>query len=726
MVNTIESLSVVIPTYNEAANVAELVSRLKAVLVGTRVEILFVDDSPGPETVMAIQEADRAWGSSDFQVHWYYRGEDSWGGLSGAVSDGLYQALYETVVVMDGDLQHPPEAIPAMLAAAESTHNVVIASRYCNGGSANGLNSAVRGFVSWGSTKLAKLLFPLALKGVTDPMTGFFLVRRSALDLDLLQPRGFKILLEILVRHRGLGVAEIPFAFAKRTNGQSKGSIKRGLEYFRQLLQLRFDTLATRHVAIVKHQVAADDGENSVTAVKSIWYYRLRLVTVLAFLITASYALVGADNLGLAFLVFISLGMFAQAAMECWRMLYSYREPDTVDDLQFPAATQNPHERFCLIVPARHEAAVLATTLRGLARQTHPNVTVISVICDDDIDTLVVARQAAAESDRIEVLTYPLPDGVKPSKPLQLNYAFEQIRHRGFTILGIIDAEDTVHPELLMHVDAAFEDQETQIVQGGVQLMNHDSSWYSLHNVLEYWRWFSNVMKFQADQGFVPLGGNTVFLRHELVDQAGGWPMSLTEDCALGVLLSTRFNAKVSTYYDANLTTQEETPATLKSFFYQRVRWNQGFFSEWRKGLWRELPTLRKRLMAIYILTNPLFQAFSTIMIPITLYTMIQVKAPVGIVMLMYVPLVPLCLQLMLNAVYLHDFGRAFGRRIRVRDYVNLFGTHFFYQLVLNVAALYAMIRELRGNQTWHKTAHAGLHRDDIPEETLVTAEEVA
>src|SRR6185369_14472134 len=99
----------------------------------------------------------------------------------------------------------------------------------------------------------------------------------------------------------------------------------------------------------------------------------------------------------------------------------------------------------------------------------------------------------------------------KPSKPKQMNYVFEQINGRGFSIIGVVDAEDSVHPELLAHIDTAFRDRKTGVVQGGVQLMNHDSSWYSLHNVLEYYRWFNSAMAFQADSRFMPLGGNTIF-----------------------------------------------------------------------------------------------------------------------------------------------------------------------------------------------------------------------
>ncbi len=142
---------------------------------------------------------------------------------------------------MDADLQHPPEIIERLVARAnEGDADVVLASRHCDGGeTADPAFSGLRSFLSWGSTASARLLFPARLRGVTDPMSGFFLVRRDALELDRLRPRGFKILLEILGRTRGLKIAEVPFTFGERHAGESKASLREGLAYLRQLVDLR-------------------------------------------------------------------------------------------------------------------------------------------------------------------------------------------------------------------------------------------------------------------------------------------------------------------------------------------------------------------------------------------------------------------------------------------------------------------------------------------------------
>jgi dolichol-phosphate mannosyltransferase len=123
--------------------------------------------------------------------------------------------------------------------ATRSGSDVVVASRYCDLGGLGDFGR-VRTYVSEGSTMLARLAFPNALAGITDPMSGFFLIRRDAIDLRELQPRGFKILLEILCRTPELRKSEVPFQFGERFAGESKASLQEGVRYVRQLLDLRF------------------------------------------------------------------------------------------------------------------------------------------------------------------------------------------------------------------------------------------------------------------------------------------------------------------------------------------------------------------------------------------------------------------------------------------------------------------------------------------------------
>jgi dolichol-phosphate mannosyltransferase len=230
-------VSVVVPTKNESGNVAALVERLDAALPTVAMEIVFVDDSTDgtPEVVEEI--ASRT--PRDVVLLHQSTGRRI-GGLGGAVVQGIRAARAPWVCVMDGDLQHPPELITALLEQAESRElDLVVASRYCKEGEAGGFGWA-RAMASRSTTTAARMLFPRRLRDVSDPMSGFFLVRRDAVAVDRLRPRGFKILLELLVRNPGLRTGEVSFAFGERRAGRSKATIREGVRYLSLLARLRF------------------------------------------------------------------------------------------------------------------------------------------------------------------------------------------------------------------------------------------------------------------------------------------------------------------------------------------------------------------------------------------------------------------------------------------------------------------------------------------------------
>lgn len=233
------AISLVIPTFNESANVRELVRRINAAALPDGSEILFVDDS-NDDTMEQLQIASA---ESRLQLRAIHR-DQATGGLGGAVLLGLREAQNDVCVVMDGDLQHPPETIAELVSCHRGTGaDVVVASRYVAGGDSGGLAGARRTAVSKVSTTLTKSMFPKRLADCSDPMTGFFLVDRSKIKLDTLKPQGFKILLEILARHN-LVIAEVPLLFAPRLGGDSKASLQEGRRFLMQLIQLRFGKMS--------------------------------------------------------------------------------------------------------------------------------------------------------------------------------------------------------------------------------------------------------------------------------------------------------------------------------------------------------------------------------------------------------------------------------------------------------------------------------------------------
>ncbi len=222
-------LSVVVPTYNEAENAARLVQRVTTALAGVDFELIFIDDSTdGTERALESLARDKP------RLRIVHRTGRR--GLATAVTDGIALAKGDVVCVLDADLQHPPEALPALQKALEQTGaDLAIASRYVPGGSYE--FTVGRRIVSRVATVMAWILLGRA-RSVSDPLSGFFAFRRTVVDGVRLQPIGYKILLEILIRGRISRVVEVPYRFEARGAGKSKLTPVQNLEYIRHLLTL--------------------------------------------------------------------------------------------------------------------------------------------------------------------------------------------------------------------------------------------------------------------------------------------------------------------------------------------------------------------------------------------------------------------------------------------------------------------------------------------------------
>ncbi len=226
-------LSVIIPTYNERDNLPILLERLEAALSGLECFEAIVVDDDSPDGTWRLAE-----GLARTKYPWLRVvrriGER---GLGSAIIRGLREARGEYVAVIDADLQHPPELLPVMLRRAlEENADVVIASRYVKGGGVKGW-SKWRLFVSKTAGLVARLLLP-EVRRVKDPMSGYWLVRRSLVENVELEPRSWKVLLEILVRAKPSRVVEVPYVFRERLHGESKLRFKHIVEYLLHVLHL--------------------------------------------------------------------------------------------------------------------------------------------------------------------------------------------------------------------------------------------------------------------------------------------------------------------------------------------------------------------------------------------------------------------------------------------------------------------------------------------------------
>jgi len=228
-------LGLVIPTLNEAGNIPILLERLRAAVADAPIdcEFIIVDDGSNDGTA----EVGRACAGHDPRVRVFERKGER--GLAGAVIHGWAQTDADLLGVIDADLQHPPELLPDLLDPVLNGGDIAIASRYVTGnGDSLGEWNKFRVLVSRCSTLLATA--PLRDRGltITDPHAGLFVVMRECIDELKLQPQGFKILLEILVKGRISKTTEVPFRFATRQSGKSKADIRVALHYFTLLGKL--------------------------------------------------------------------------------------------------------------------------------------------------------------------------------------------------------------------------------------------------------------------------------------------------------------------------------------------------------------------------------------------------------------------------------------------------------------------------------------------------------
>jgi dolichol-phosphate mannosyltransferase len=184
-----KSFSILIPTYNEHDNIAPLLERIAAVIPGNNYEVLFVDDDSRDGTPELIKQL------RQYPARVVVRKDKK--GLASAVVDGFGWTESDVVLVMDADLQHPPEVIPALVKAIQGGADIAVASRYVPGGGTAGW-SRVRKIISSGAIMLAHVLLPQSRR-VKDPMSGFFAFKKSVISGVKLAPIGYKILLEMLI-----------------------------------------------------------------------------------------------------------------------------------------------------------------------------------------------------------------------------------------------------------------------------------------------------------------------------------------------------------------------------------------------------------------------------------------------------------------------------------------------------------------------------------------------
>jgi dolichol-phosphate mannosyltransferase len=317
------SLSIIIPTYNESENILKLIGDIRGNLPSNIVtEIIVVDDNSPDETGKIVENyihsnigrdpslQQQFHSKVDNQnclvrvIHRKYKT-----GLISAILEGIESSKGENILIMDADFSHPPETIPLLIEELRQDPNcIVIGSRYINRGSIVGWPFKRR-LISRGAAKIAR--HGLKVRNVTDPMSGFFVFPRHVIKNIKFDTKGFKILLEILVKSRDIKVKEVPYTFHDRKSGQSKMSFNVILDYAGSVWQLyryghkskrgtqkkeekhksalfiskasRFYTVAASGLLInyLVSFMLADNVAYSVKSLSNLWYLQATIIGII-------------------------------------------------------------------------------------------------------------------------------------------------------------------------------------------------------------------------------------------------------------------------------------------------------------------------------------------------------------------------------------------------------------------------------------------------------------
>lgn len=224
------TFSLIIPTYNERKNLPTLIKKIHEILSNRyEYEIIIVDDNSPDQTWKLAEEL-----AKQYPIKVIRR--EGKLDLSSAVAEGFKHANGKILGVIDADLQHPPEILPALIEEIKNGKDIAVASRYAKGGKIEGWKLR-RKIVSKGARLLAKILVPQA-RVVKDPLSGYFVLKREVIEGIELKPVGYKILLEVLTKGKYEEVAEIPMTFGTRNNGKSKLTFREYIKFIKHLYRL--------------------------------------------------------------------------------------------------------------------------------------------------------------------------------------------------------------------------------------------------------------------------------------------------------------------------------------------------------------------------------------------------------------------------------------------------------------------------------------------------------
>ncbi len=703
---------IVVPTYNEKDNIEQLITEIQSqvrYLHNAKLSILVVDDGSPDGTASIVMKL-----AKKYKNMYLLRGRKQ--GLGNAYIRGFKYAMRymhaDIVFEMDADLSHDPAMISFFVYEIQKGSDFVIGSRYIDGGSIPGNWPLIRKLNSqWGN------LFARHVAGlgkIKDCTSGYRAIRTSLLkriNLNNLMSKGYAFQIDLL--HKAIKsnarIKEIPIQFTDRVFGNSKLRKQDIIEFIANSFLIRFPFLA--HIGMI-----------FVAGCIAITAFILGNFAALTLFGLRDAGMINTQSMISVAIVSLSALMIWQSVFSIYLMIYGWEDVERIQKEKPPEKFLKPKYSFTALLPVRHEEHVIGDTIRAIAAIDYPESLkeLLVIVRSDDHKTREKAERTIARLNKPNVKLLIFGD-MPINKPHSLNIG---LRHATKDVVTVFDAEDQPSRGIYNLVNTEMTLRGFDVLQSGVQLMNFRSKWFSSLNVLEYFFWFKSSLHYFAKQGIIPLGGNTVFFKRNLLNKIGGWDEDcLTEDADIGIRLSAR-GARIGVVYDERHTTQEETPHSLESFIKQRTRWNQGFIQIFLKGEWLNLPKASQRFLAAYILLIPQLQAFFFLMLPVSIFMAFVLDLPVVFAMITIVPLLLLILQLIAYNVGLFEFTKGYSLKYPFWIPLKVLYTFYPFQIILGFSAMRAIYRLAVGQDSWEKTLHLNAHRPEksVPSPAKVNA----
>lgn len=575
-----KGISIIIPVYNEKGNVAELLRRLRSSFLDFDLpyEIIFVDDGSEDGTVEDIKKHKRNLAVRIYEKK--LKGEKR--GKAESLLRGFEIAKYDTLCMIDADLQYPPEAIMPMYYKLDEA-DIVVARRNF------GDESRMRIMLSKGF----RIIFGNVLLGLDcDVQSGLKVFKRRILRFIRMNPSKWNFDFEFLFKaqKRNFLIGEYDIHFSRRLYGKSKiNPIFSSIEIGRAALLLRLTSFAFALKFLDYPHISEERGvdwknEEDFLFLPEIYSVKRHLLAentqFLLFLFFAYYASFLLVNIfwNISFFVYtvfwISIAYLSLMLFKFYVIYRSIGQSSIIDYSAEETASIKDKDLpfYSVIIPLRQEAEVISQIKEAMLKIDYPSYKLEFLITleQDDIETFRAIEEADFP-DNFRIVF--LPDVYPKTKPKALNVVFNEIRGEFFTIY---DAEIVPDPDQLKKAYLLFRDfPEVSCVQTLLDHYNRDQ------NILT--RWFNAEFSFHYDMflpglqslGYpIPLSGHSTHFRKKIIKRIGAWdPYNVAEDCDLGIRLC-RFGYKTALLRSYS---QEEATSDLGSWMKQRSRWMKGF-----------------------------------------------------------------------------------------------------------------------------------------------------